>query len=263
MWRTAISDTFVCNMHNHTRLIACIISLILLWSCKKDEGDTPPTLPDPNAPGIKLTTIKGTNSTLQATYFSTIVDSGFIGKITYIQGWAHAYFRSSNGATLKPAMVSAEGTRLTEKLGKYASSPGNTQGIDYGSAVIWQVQQTPLSPAINETLPYKVPEIGDVNLKDSLKATTPCKLIIDNTNPFTNLGSLDSISYLIRGKRGSLLKKMNTLDTAVFTVDELRQLGTGKAYIQAEAYRYEIKNYNGYKVAYINKGVLNKVVWIY
>ena len=250
-------------MPNLNKIIILICGLLAVAACREPDDGPPPPVVDPAAPSIKLTTIAGTNSTLQATYFSTIVDSGFIGKITYIQGWGHAYFKSSNGAIIKPQWVATEGTQLNEKLGKYSSSPGNTQGIDFGSSVIWDVSETVLNPAIKEVLPYKVPEIGDVNVKDSLSSQVAFNMIIDLNNPFTNLGQLDSISYLIRGKSGSLIKKMGTLDSAGFSVEELKSLGKGKAYIQVEVYRFEIKTYSGFKVAYVNKGVLNKPIWVY
>ncbi len=250
-------------MPTHKRFIQVVLLVIALSGCKEPDDGPEPTIADVAAPSIKLTTIAGTNSTLQATYFSTIVDSGFIGKITYIQGWGHAHFKSSNGAIIKPQWVATEGTQLNQKLGKYSSSPGNTQGIDFGSSVIWDVSETVLNPAIKEVLPYKVPEIGDVNVKDSLKSSAPFDMMIDLNNPFTNLGQLDSISYLIRGKETSLIKKMNVLAPAAFTVAELKSLGKGKAYIQVEVYRYEIKTYSGFKVAFINKGVLNKPIWVY
>ena len=100
-------------------------------------------------------------------------------------------------------------------------------------------------------------------MKDSLSSQVAFNMIIDLNNPFTNLGQLDSISYLIRGKSGSLIKKMGTLDSAGFSVEELKSLGKGKAYIQVEVYRFEIKTYSGFKVAYVNKGVLNKPIWVY
>ncbi len=250
-------------MPTHNRTILLLLLIALFTGCKKPDGDPGPSLPDPSAPSIKLTTIGGTNSTLQATYLSTIVDSGFIGRITYIQGLGHAYLKSSNGAVIKPDWVATEGVQLREKQGKYSSSPGATQGIDFGSSVIWQVSKTILNPEINEVLPYKVPEIGDVNVKDSLRSSSTFKMIIDLDNPFTSLGKLDSISYLIRGKENSLIKKTDKLDSVDFSVAELKSLGKGKAYIQVEAYRFEIKTYSGFKVAFINKGVLNKPVWIY
>ncbi len=232
-------------------------------ACRKPDDGPEPVIPDPTAPPISLTTIPGTNSTLQATYLSTIADSGFIGKITYIQGWGHAQFKSSNGAVIKPAWVATEGTQLIERFGKYVSSPGNTQGIDFGSSIIWDVSETNLSPEIKEVLAYKVPEIGDVNVKDSLNSFFPFEMEIDLANPFTNLGPVDSVFYLIRGKQNSLLKKLGQVDAVMLSPAELQSLGKGKAYIQIEVYRYEIKTYSGFRVAYVNKGVLNKPIWVY
>lgn len=242
----------------HILVLACL----LFGACKEEKKPEPDFSP-PSAPGIKITTIRGTQATLQSVYFSTIQDSGFIGKITYIQGWGKALVKSTNGATLKPPLVATEGIKLTQKLGVFSNSPAGTQGIDFGNDVIWEVTQTNLNPQINEVLPYKVPEIGDLNVKDTLGLDQPLNLIIDSSNPFTNLGSVDSIFYSIRGRNGSISKKMGTLDSALFSIEELTSLGIGGAYIQAEAYRYEIKNYNGYKVAFINKGVLNKLVWLF
>lgn len=239
-----------------------VLLVLLAISCKDNPAPTAP-IPDPKKPEIEFTRVKSANATLQATYFSTIEDSGLIGKITYIQGLAYAEFRNPAGQNANPKKIVVEGTTLTREGLYYKSDPGTTQGIDFGSSVSWHITGNDPVPDIDEDIMHKVPEIGNVSFKDSLDASKDLNLSIDINNPFTNLGSIDSVKFRIVGKKTTLSAASNSVDSIYFSSDKLIELGMGKAYIYAEAFYLEKKSYNGYNVAFINKGVLIKPIWIY
>lgn len=245
-------------------LTYCLLcAMLVLKSCKDDEKPKAPIAEVP-APGIRFSKVPGVNANMQACYYSELVDSGFIGYITYIKGWAHAQLKTTNGATLVPDTVETEGVALRASKGLFQFNPGDTHGIDYGSAVIWEVSKTLHNPYILENINSKVPEIGDLDVNDTLFLSESLNLSIDLNNPVTSLGSqTDSTVFFIKSNAGTILKRLPGNATVEISPTELMMLGTGEAYIQAESFRVIIKNYNGYKVAFINKGVFNKKVWFF
>lgn len=243
-------------------LYITLFTVLAFSSCKEDEKPAPEP-PPVQAPSIHLSKIPGVQSTMQATYYSQRVDSGFIGFITYIQGWATSYYKSTNGATLIPQKVESEGVSLKANKGIFSYNPGNTQGIDYGSAVIWEVSATLHNPYILEEIQQKVPEIGDLNVMDSIPLHENLEVAIDMDNPFTALGSIDSVNYLIKSNYGRVIKREGGNTPVIFTPTDLMQIRKGEAYIQVEAFSIIYKTYGSYKVAYVNKGVFNKQVWFY
>ena len=221
-------------------------------------------MPDPNEPPIKITMLPGCNASLQATYLSHVVDSGLIGNITFTQGWGKAIFHNASYQLQNPSSVSAEGITLKYNKGAYSNNPGSGPGIDFGSQIIWQVKGRQDIPDFNYTVNFKVPEIGNLNVGDSLNSGNDLALIIDSSNPFTSLGPLDSITYLLVGKKASFKIALGKLDTAHFASADLKKLGIGWAHIQAEAFRAEVRTFEAsYKVGFVNKGVINRKVWVY
>ncbi len=234
----------------------------ILLSCKK-EGENPLNLPpDPEKPSIPFREIKTADATLQATYISSIYDSGFIGNITYIQGIAFAQFKSKTGQAAVPKSVKAEAQALELENGIFQSTPVISQGLDFGSITEWEVIGQGDIPDFTENWNAKVPEIGDVNLKDTIEVSEDLWLGIDFDNGFTSLGAVDSIGYLIVGNSGELRQASASTDSLLFPSEDLKALGKGRAWIQVEAFRMEPRDFSGYKVLLVNKGVLTKAVWV-
>ncbi|MDZ7847462.1 MAG: hypothetical protein U5L96_12195 [Owenweeksia sp.] len=138
---------------------------------------------------------KGVDATLQATYFSTRVDSGLIGLITYFQGIAFAAFRAADGSLTSPGNIHAEGIQLNPKAGVYTNQPVTNQGIDFGSSVAWDIMGRNSIPDIDEDLAGAVPEIGDLSTGDSASVDSVRKLSIDLQSPYTKLGQIDSCAF--------------------------------------------------------------------
>lgn len=247
------------------KLRATFTSLIvlLLLSCEDKKDTKPEPLPDPDAPAYIFTRLKNANATLQATYLSWPADSGFIGTITFIQGLADATFESTLGVPIKPAEVRAEGERLIESQYVYRNKPGRDQGIDFGNDIIWQASAVSNMPAINEQLNYKVPEIGELTVDDSLNTAEILSLGIDLNHPFTNIGDVDSVNFFLFGKAAKLSYRTASTNSVEISSEEINSLGKGKAYLMVEAFRFETRTYQGYKVGYVNKGAFYKPVYIY
>lgn len=238
--------------------------MLVFTSCGDDDEPPQDQLPDPKAPEIPFRISQSADATFQATYYSTRVDSGIIGRITFFQGIGFAAFLTENGSLTSPKKIKLEGTELGVSKGIYTNAPGKSQqGIDFGSSVLWEVEGRGNIPDFDEEIMSPVPEIGNINIRDSVNSNKPLKLVIDTESPYTSLGQPDSVNYLLVGKRKSLARKTASLDTVSFTPEEVYSLGLGNAYIQAEAFRYQTRDYSGYEVRFINKGVFNKKVWIH
>ncbi len=244
------------------RFGSLLLFLCFLLSCKK-ETPVVEYLPEPKMPAIPFYHFENSDATLQATHYCTLVDSGVVGTLTYIQGIAMADLRTITGQPTSPKSIVAEGASLKASKGIFATDPGNSQGLDFGSIVEWSVTGRNTIPDFTEQIQDRVPEIGDVNVEDSISTNEVLKLIIDFQNPYTRIGTPDSINYRIVGKKSVLQKKGTTADTAVFEVSDLQLLGSGKAYLQVEAFRWHEREYSGYEVTFVNKGVFTKAIWVY
>lgn len=236
--------------------------LLLLFACEKEPATTATIPNEVEQPGIPLTEYLNTNATLQATYHSSIADSNLLGKVTVFKGYGKAVFRNGNHQIKLPRRVAVEGTVLTSEKGYYTNYPGKSTGIDFGSSVNWEITGRGSEiPSFNNEVMYKVPEIGDVSVEDSIQLENELVMNIAMKSPFTDLGSgIDSVKYAIYGPNGVIRHKMPGLDAVLFTTSEINSLGSGSGYIEVEAYSVEVKDYNGYRVAFINKGVFHKKV---
>ncbi len=247
------------------RLIPILVSLafLLLVSCKKEKEEEVPQ-PKAERPSLPLTNVAGTKATLQATYFSTLQDSGALGIITHFAGYGKALLHNLSDNQIATIRVKAELVPLFYKGNHFSNNPGSSQGIDFGSEIIWEIDGTGNVPDFTKVLQDAVPEIGDINVGDSINRSEDLALIIDQSHPLTNMrGSIDSVNYQLIGPKSSL--RINTLwgDTVRLNPTQLQQLGKGQMYIQAEAYRQQMESFSGYTVAFVNKGVLLREVWLY
>ncbi|WP_417599657.1 hypothetical protein [Owenweeksia hongkongensis] len=248
-------------MRNRIALI-CAFALIVC-SCK-EEKPAPPPIPDPDAPSLDLTIIKSADAALQAAYVSTISKENIVGSYTSFQGVAHARFFDSQGNKTIVKKVICEGYTLEEKGGLYKSNIENEQGIDFGSSTSWQVTGQFNVPTFNKDVASKVPEIGDINIRDSINSKDSVWLKINLQSAFTSLGNVDSINFSLAGKLNDLrYNSASTNDSVMLSPNQLKSLGTGKVYVKVEAYRIEVESMQGYNVAFINKGMFYKSLWLY
>lgn len=240
-----------------------LLAAIIFISCKNEKPNLPP-IPDPNEPTISLEKVSGAKAVLQATYVSTLKQESQLGTYTFFEGIAHAKFHNTNAQAASVREVVCEGHILDRDKDIYQSSSSNTFGIDFGSATSWAVNGKGDVPSFSNEVAHKVPEIGDLNVKDSLNIKDSVWLKIDIASPFTNIGSADSIRISIIGKSAEFHYAFTSVnDSALITPDFLKRCGQGKAYLQAEAIHYKQKSYQGYPVAFVNKGMFYKPVWLY
>lgn len=239
--------------------------ILLLFACEKDNTKMISTKSEINEPEIPVSEFKDADATLQATYYSCLRDSNLIGTITDFKGYGKAVFRNQSRQLDHPRRVRVEGTNLADDNGRFTNYPGKTPGIDFGSKVKWEI--TGLGsriPTFHDDVMYKVPEIGDVNVKDSIFLEKELVMHIDDENPFTNLGNrIDSLKFTIYGPNTVISKKMPGNDAVLFKTSEVNGLGEGTGYIQVEAYSVDFKDYDGYRVAFVNKGVFHKKVTLH
>lgn len=242
-----------------------LICVLALWICScKDEKPAPPPIPDPEAPSLDFTLIKSADATLQATYISTISTENIVGTYTSFQGVAHCQFFNKKGDKTLAKDVICEGYTLEEKAGLYKSNIENEQGIDFGSSTSWQVTGQLDVPTFNKEVASKVPEIGDINIRDSIDSRDSVWLKINLQSAFTSLGNIDSVNFSLAGKTHELHYNLATAnDSVALSPKQLKSLGTGKVYVKVEAYRIEVESQQGYKVAFINKGMFYKPLWLF
>ena len=246
------------------RLIHFAFVLLLIASCKDEKPDPLPVLPDPEAPEVNIPHIAGSRAVLQASYIGTLKQEPQIGSYTFYEGVAHARFQNDqlNPASVK--QVICEGHLLEREMDIYYGSTNNAYGIDFGSTVIWEVKGSSDIPDFTYEVDYKVPEIGDLNVRDSINTLDSLWLRIDTQNPFTILGKVDSVNFSVIGKQAVVnLSVIDPKDSVVISPGQLTQCGKGMAYLKAEAIYIQKKSYQGYPVAFVNKGMFYKPVWLY
>ena len=146
----------------------------------------------------------------------------------------------------------------------YYSSTQNEFGIDFGSTISWNVTGKGDIPDFSMNVDKKVPEIGDLNVQDSINTTDSLWLKIDTDNPFTFITQVDSVRLSVIGKLGNFsYSGTSTNDSVLIIPAVLKTLGLGKAYLKAEVVSYHKKSYQGYPVAFVNKGMFYKPVWLH
>lgn len=243
-------------------LVLLLTLCFVITSCKDEKPEI--IVPDPEAPTLDFTFIKTADATLQATYIGTINKEHLVGTYTTFEGIAHAKFLNSAGAKVSPGSIICEGYTLQETDGLLQTKSENEQGIDFGSTTSWQVSGKGDIPGFTKEVLHKVPEIGDINIQDSINIKDSVWIKINHASAFTNLGNIDSVNYRLVGKLGELQYNLSTpKDSVGISSAQLNSLGSGKIYIQVEVYRLEIENQQGYKVAYVNKGMFYKSVWLF
>ncbi len=242
-----------------------LIYAFALFVCGcKDEKPLAPPLPDPETPSLEFTVIKSADATLQAAYISTISMENMVGTYTTFQGVAYAKFFDSQGNKIRPKTVICEGYSLEEEGGMYKNKLENEQGIDFGSTTSWQVDGQFSIPSFTKEVASKVPEIGDINIKDSLNSRDSIWLKINKKSAFTFLGKVDSVNFTLSGKLSEMRYNLASVDDSLALVPaQLRALGNGKVFVKVEAYRIEVESKQGYKVAFVNKGMFYKSLWLY
>lgn len=244
-----------------TAVLICIF-VLLVCSCKDEKPS--PTLPDPAAPTIEFTRIKTADATLQASYISTTLKEHQIGTYTTFQGIAQAQFFDSYGKIAHPKSIICEGYILEEGDGVYSSQVEDPQGIDFGSTTNWQITGNGDIPSFNKEVANKVPEIGDINIRDSINSRDSAWLKINLQSAFTFLGNIDSVNFVISGKQHQLRYNISSPNDSIgLSPKDLKSIGAGKIYVKVEAYRIEVEKQQGYTVAYINKGMFYKSLWLY
>ena len=245
------------------RIVLIYTFALLLYSCKDDKPHSP-VIPDPEIPRVEFTPISTADATLQATYISTIAEVSQVGSITTFEGVAHAKFFDLSGSIAIPKSVVCEGYVLEEKAGSYKSHTESEQGIDFGSTTSWQITGRADIPSFNKEVASKVPEIGDINIRDSINSRDSVWIMINLKSAFTFLGSIDSVNYSLTGRLNELHYNVASANDSIgVSPEELKTLGTGKVYIRVEAYRIEVENQQGYNVAFINKGMFYKSLWLH
>jgi|SRR5690606_805743 len=235
----------------------------LIGACK-DEKPSPPPIPDPEAPELEFTYIKTADATLQAAYISTISIEHQVGTYTSFTGVARAKFYDLNGIKALPKSAICEGYTLEENGSWLESHTENEQGIDFGSTTSWQVEGRGDVPTFTKEVLSKVPEIGDINIRDSINSRDSTWIKINLESAFTFIGNVDSVNYTLSGKLSELRYNLASANDSIgLSSAQLKSLGTGKIYIKVEAYRLETESLQGYKVAYVNKGMFYKPLWLH
>ena len=246
------------------RKMAVLLCVFVLLVCSCKEEKPSPPLPDPAAPTIEFTRIKTADATLQASYISTTIKEHQVGTYTTFQGVAHARFYDSYGRVSLPKSIVCEGYTLIENNGMYSSNIEDPQGIDFGSTTNWQITGNSDIPSFNKEVSNKVPEIGDINIRDSINSRDSSWLKINLQSAFTFLGNIDSVNFVISGKQSQLHYNISSPNDSIgLSPKDLKSLGTGKVYVKVEAYRIEVEKQQGYNVAFINKGMFYKSLWLY
>lgn len=244
------------------RIFLLLLGLGLL-SCGKDDPTPTPPAPQAKAPPLPFFQYESVRATLQATYRSKRVDSGMIGRITVFQGLGHAVFRDASGNLMAPSKIRLEGRQLSASQGIYRFLPqGSASGLDFGSEAEWEVTGQGNLPDFSESIAGGVPEIGRLNLEDTLYLDSIPILGIDLSSPYTRLGAIDSVIYRVAGPRNNLIFKTDDLNPVSLSLAQLQSLGRGQAYLQAEAFRLQDENYAGYPVRFVVKAVFDTGIWI-
>jgi len=242
---------------------SALLAVLLFLSCKKEEKGTPLLLADPAIPALEFTNVPGVEATLEAAYVSSIKREP-LGSYTFFEGIARAEFNNNLGQPASAKEVICEGYVLERDLNIYRSATPHDYGLDFGSSVSWEVTGQGSVPAFDEEIQHKVPEIGDINIGDSLNSRDTVWLKIDLDSPFTILGTVDSVQFSITGNASSYnFAVLSPADSVAISPKQLQGCGSGKCYIKAEAIHITKKSYQGYTVAFINKGMFYKPVWLY
>ncbi len=240
--------------------------LLAAFACEKTEETTenPENNNNPPAPAI---TINGTDAVLIAIQTSSTTEVPIIGTTVFVTGTASATFFDGNGGTtaLNAGKVECVGEELTNQNNAYFYQPSqnNPSGLSFGATVGWSVAGNGAVPAINEVYNKEVPEIGNVNgVGADVDRTSELTISFDPNNMHTDISDADSIMFNVFDKDGKLLSqtKATTQTSATFTAAEMGTLAEGFGFVQIAAYNFEVKDYSGYKVAFINQGANTKTV---
>lgn len=246
------------------RLLTIFVFGIILLSCKKESNAPIPMPSAPDAPKVKFTMVMDASATLQAAYIGTIKSENQIGTYTFYQGVAHAKFLNASNDPTTVRQISCEGHLMERDKDIYHTAGSEDYGVDFGSSVQWEITGKNDVPNFNYIMPYKVPEIGNVNIHDSINSRDSLWLKIDTESPFTIIGDFDTLKISIRGSQKEMSYLLNTANDSVgLSPSQLASFGKGNAYVFAEAILIHKKSHQGYPVAYVNKGLFYKRVWIY
>ena len=236
----------------------------LLLSCKKEDEPNIPKPSDPQAPSIEFTIVNDASATLQAAYVGSLKHENQIGTYTFYQGVADAKFLNSAQSPATVSQIYCEGHLMERDKDVYHTAGTEEYGVDFGSSVQWEVAGKGDVPSFNYAVPFKVPEIGNLNIRDSINSRDSLWLKIDTESPFTIINDFDTLKISIRGNQKEMTYLLHTLnDSVAFSPSQLVDLGKGPAYVYAEAILIHKKSHQGYPVAYVNKGLFYKSVWIY
>lgn len=239
---------------------------MIIVACEKTEEATQNNQ-ESNTPSTPVITIPGTDAALIAIKTSSTTEVPIIGTTTVVTGTAAASFFDGNGGTTlqNAGKVECVGEELKNQDNAYfyQITPNNTSGLSFGATVGWKVAGNGAVPAINEVYNREVPEIGKVTgANGDVSRSNDVTLSFDPNNMHTDVSSADSILFNIIDKDGKMLSqtKANTATSATFTAAEMGTLAEGFAFVQIAAYNYQVKDINGYMVAFINQGSNTKSV---
>ncbi len=249
------------------KLVYLLALGLSISACEKDKkDDNPAASGTPAAPTIS---VPGMDGLLVALNSSSSVEVPFIGTTTTTLGLAIAKFYEnqdpSKGVNAGTVSVDTENLKYTSGTYIYEMSATNPTGLTFGSTQGWQIAGNGSVPAISETHNREVPVVADLTgLENGVDISGDFSFGINTSSLFSNISPADSILYLIIDNAGGVVQKtMHKSQTQVtFSKAELSGLAKGNGYAQAAAYNTVIRDYSGYKIAYINEGVNTKTVEI-
>ncbi len=245
------------------KLAALAALLVVAIACEKTED---PNSQNSTAPTPSIT-VKGVDAVLAAINTSSTTEVPVIGTTTIVIGTASANFFDGKGGSSRQNAGKVE--CISEELKNsdnsyfYQPSQTNPSGLSFGASVGWKVAGNGNVPAINEVYNKEVPQIGALTGAGSEVSRGSALTLGFNANDlYTDISSADSILFNVIDKNGKILSqtKGKSATSATFTASELGSLAEGFAFLQVAAYNYQIKDYSGYKVAYINQGANTKSV---
>ncbi len=237
--------------------------LMVAVACEKTEdansqSSTPPT------PSI---TVKGADAVLVAINTSSTTEVPVIGTTTIVIGTASANFFDGKGGTTRQnaGKVECIGEELKNESNSYFYQPSQTNpsGLSFGGTVGWKVAGNGDVPAINEVYNKEVPQVGALSgASAEVSRGSDLTLGFDPNDLYSDIGSADSILFNVIDKNGKILSqtKSKSATSATFTASQMGTLAEGLAFLQVAAYNYQLKDYNGYKVAFINQGANTRSV---
>jgi hypothetical protein len=243
-------------------ICALIAVPVLLTSCNKDEDENNQTPVNNQTP---LPSITGVDGVMAAINTSVVQNVPFLGETTTFLGLAAAAFYDGSGNLANAGTVSVNGVDLSSTQNSYVLTPGiaNPTGITFGPSVSWEVTGGSGIPAFTHTYNAKVPKIGNITGVGSEITQSDLTVGIDLQNVGTDLGTLDSIIYMIAGPSGDkLITKRGNQFTHTFSAAEVTAVGKGQGMVQVVGYNLKIENKGGKNIAFVNEGVFNKQVTI-